>query len=183
MNHSVPSPLRWKMRIAPSSKVATGFKGRSRVTVNAQGVGLHQVGVLQSLGRACLLVTPWTVARQAPLSTLSQSLLKFMSIELVMASNHLILCRPLLLSLSQHQGPFQWVSSLHQVAKVLVFNISPSNKYSGLISFRTDWFDLTAVQGTLKSLFQHHNSKLSVLWHSAFFMIQLTHPYVTTGTL
>ena len=106
-----------------------------------------------SLSCVHLCATPWTAACQASLSTLSQSLLKFMSVELVMASNHLIPCCSLLLNLSQHQGPFQWVSSLHQVAKVLVFNISPSNEYSGLISFRTDWFDLLAVQGTLKSLF------------------------------
>ena len=124
------------MRIAPSSKVATGFKGRSRVTVNAQGVGLHQVAVLQSLGRACLLVTPWTVARQAPLSTLSQSLLKFMSTELYMPSNHLILCRPLLLQPSIF--PSIRVFSNESALCIrwpkywsLSFNISASNEYSG----------------------------------------------------
>ena len=86
-------------------------------------------------------------------------------------------------NLSQHQGLFQWVSSSHQVAKVLEFhfNISPSNEYSGLISFMMDWLDLLAVQGTLKSLLQHHSSKASILQHSAFFIVQLSHPYMTTG--
>ena len=86
-------------------------------------------------------------------------------------------------NLSQHQGLFKWVSSLHQVAKVLEFhfNISPSNEYSGLISFTMDWFDLLAVQGIVKSLLQHHSSKTSVLQHSAFFIVQLSHPYTTTG--
>ena len=86
-------------------------------------------------------------------------------------------------NLSQHQGLFKWVSSSHQVAKVLElsFRISPSNEYSGLISFRMDWLDLLAVQGTISSLPQHHSSKASILWCSAFFMVQLAHPYVTTG--
>ena len=87
------------------------------------------------------------------------------------------------LNLSQHQGPFKWVSSSHQVAKVLSFSfsISPSNEHPGLISFRMDWLDLLTVQGTLKSLLQHHSSKASILWHSAFFTVQLSHPYMTTG--
>ena len=129
---------------------------------------------------------PWTAACQAPLSfTISQSLLRFMTIESIMLSNHLILCRPLspfAFSLSQHQGLFQRVSSLHQVAKVLELQLQHpySNEYSGLISFRIDWFDLHAVQGTLKSPLQHHNLKASVLWCSAFFMIQLSHLYTTT---
>ena len=86
-------------------------------------------------------------------------------------------------NLSQHQGLFKWVSSLHQVAKVLKFQQKhqPSNEYSGLISFRIDWFDLLTVQGTLKSLLQHHSSKVSILRHSAFFVFQLSHPYMTTG--
>ena len=90
---------------------------------------------------------------------------------------------PPALSLSQHQGLLQWVSSLHQVAKYwsFSFSISPSNEYSGLISFRMDWFDLLDVQGTLKSLRQHHSSKASILQCSAFFMVQLSHPYITTG--
>ena len=86
-------------------------------------------------------------------------------------------------NLSQHQGLFQWVSSLHHVAKYwsFSFNISPSNEYSGLISFRMDWFDLLAIQGTLKSLLQHHSSKAPILWDPAFFIVQLSHPYMTTG--
>ena len=90
---------------------------------------------------------------------------------------------PPALNLSQHQGFFQWVSSSYQVSKVLdfgCFSISPSNECSGLISFRIDWFDLLAVLGTLKSLFQDNNSKASTLWHSAFFIVQLSHPYMTT---
>ena len=90
---------------------------------------------------------------------------------------------PSAFNLTQHQGLFQWVSSLYQVAKYWSFSlsISTSNEYSGLISFRIDWFDLLAVWGTLKSLLQHHSSKASILQHSAFFMVQLSHPYMTTG--
>ena len=90
---------------------------------------------------------------------------------------------PFAFNLSQQQGLFQWVSSSHQVAKVLELQLQyqPSNEYSGLISFRIDWFDLVAVQGTLKSLLRHHNLKTSVLWQSAFFTVQLSHPYMTTG--
>ena len=84
-------------------------------------------------------------------------------------------------NLAQHQGLFQWIRSLNQVAKVFSFSVSPSKQYSGLISFRIDWFDLRAVQGTLKSLLQHHSSKASILWLSAFFIVQLSHPYMTTG--
>ena len=117
--------------------------------------------------------------------TNSQSLLKLMSIKLVMPSNHLILSHPLLLlsSIFQHQGLFQGVGSSHQQPKYwsFSFSISPSNEYSRLISFGIDWFDLLAVQGTLKSLLQHYSSKASILQHSAFFLVQLSHPYVTTG--
>ena len=128
-----------------------------------------------------LFVTPWTAARQASLSfTVSRSLLKLMSIESVMPSDHLILCHPLLLlpfifssirtfsnDLALHiRWPEYWSFS---------FNISPSNEYSGLISFWIEWFDLLAVQETLKSLLQHHSLKASVLWHSVFFMVQLSH--------
>ena len=141
---------------------------------------------VQSLSWVQLFVTPWAAARQASLSiTNSQSLLKLMSIELVMPSNHLILCRPLLLpsifpririfsseSVLLIRWPKYWSFSL---------SISPSNEYSGLISFRMDWLDLLAVQGTLKSLLQHHSSKASIPWCSAFFMVQLSHPYMTTG--
>ena len=133
---------------------------------------------------------PCTAARQASLSiTSSRSLLKLMSIETVMPSNHLILCRPLLLLPSIF--PSIRVFSTESVLGIrwpkywsFSFNISPSNEYPGLISFRIDWFDLfdlLAVQGTLKSLLQHHSSKTSVLWNSAFFIVQLSHPYMTTG--
>ena len=132
------------------------------------------------------LRTPWTAACQALLSiTNSQRLLKLMSIESVMPSNHLILCHPLLLpsifpsirvfsneSVLCLKWPKYWSFS---------FSISPSNEHWGLISFRMDWLDLLAVQGTLKSLLQHHSSKASVLWWSAFFVVQLSHPYMTTG--
>ena len=113
-------------------------------------------------------------------------LLRFMSSELVMSSNHLILCRPLLLppSVLPSIRVFSSESAIHirwPKDWTFSFSISPSNEYSGLISFRIDWFDLLAVQGTLKSLLQHHNIKASILWHSAFLMVQLSHPYLTTG--
>ena len=143
-------------------------------------------------------MTPWSTVHQASITN-SQSLPKLMCIELVIPSNHLILCHPLLLqalNLSQHQGLFQWVSSSHQVARVLEFElqhhsfqwinslhqvtkywsfsftISPSSEYSGLISFRINWLDLPAVQGTLKNLLQHHSPKASILQCSAFFIVQ-----------
>ena len=139
---------------------------------------------VQLLSRVRLFATPWTAACQASLSvTNSRSLLKLMSIELVMPSNHLNLCHPLLSSspptfnLSQHQSLFQWVSSLHRGPKYwsFSFSISPSNEYSGLIFFRMDWLDLLAVQGTLKSLLQYHRSKASILQHSAFFLQSNSH--------
>ena len=99
--------------------------------------------------------------------------------------SHLLLSptSPPAFSLSQHQGLFQWISSSHQVAKVwsISFSISPSHEYSRIISLRMDWLDLLAVQRTLKSLLKHHSSKASILWHSAFFIVQLSHPYMTTG--
>ena len=140
---------------------------------------------VQSLGHVWLFVTPRTAAHQASLLfTISQSLLKLMCIELVMPSNHLILCHPLLLlpSILPSIRVFSSESSLHiRWPESWSFSISPSNEYSWLISFRVDWFDLLVVQGTLKSLLQHHSSKASVLRFSAFFMVQLSHPYVTTG--
>ena len=113
-------------------------------------------------------------------------LLKLMSIELVMPSNHLIFCRPLLLlpSFLPSSKVFSNESVLHirwPKHWSFSFSISPSSEYSGLISFRMDWLDLLAVQGTLKSLLQKHNSNTSILWCSAFFMVQLSHPYITTG--
>ena len=131
-------------------------------------------------------VTPWTAAHQASLSiTTSWSLFKLMSIESVLSSYHLILCRPLLLpSIFPSIRVFSSESVLHiRWPKYwsFSFSISPSSEYSGLISFRVDWLDLLAVQGTLKSLLQHHSSKASILPHSAFFIVQLSHPYRTTG--
>ena len=141
---------------------------------------------VKSLSRVWLFATPWTAARQASLSfTNFWSLFKLMCIGSVMPSNHLILCRPLLLppsifpsirvfsneSVFHIRWPKYWSFS---------FSISPSNEYSGLISFRMDWFDLLAVQGTLKSLLQHHSLKASILQCSTFFIVQLSHPYVTT---
>ena len=150
--------------------------------MRSPGFSSVHVSSFQSLNHVQLFVTPWTAARQASLSiTNSQSLLKLMSIELVMPSNHFILCHPLLLlplifpsirdfsneSILCIRWPKYWSFS---------FNISPSNAHPGLISFRMDWLDLLAVQGTLKSLPQHHSSKTSNLRHSAFFIVQPSHP-------
>ena len=140
---------------------------------------------VQLLSCVQLFATPWTAARQASLSiTNSRSSLKLMSTESVMPSNYLILCCSLLLPPSIF--PSIRVFSNESVfcirwSKYWSFSISPSSEYSGLISFRIDWFDLLAVQGTLKSLLQHHSSKASILQHSAFFIVQLSHPYMTTG--
>jgi len=131
-------------------------------------------------------VTPWTAAHQAFLSIAnSWSLLKLVFIELVMPSNHLILCHPLLLLPSIF--PSIRVFSDESVLRItwpkywsFSFSISPSNEYSGLVSFRMNWFDILAVQGTLKSLLQHHSSKASILRRSAFFIVQFSHPYMTT---
>ena len=143
---------------------------------------------VQSLSRVRLFVTPWIAACQASLSiTNSRSLLKLMSIESVMPSSHLITCLPLLLlppippsirvfsneSTLRMRWPKYWRFS---------FSISPSNEHSGLISFRMEWLDLLAVQGTLESLLQHHSSKASIFQCSAFFTVQLSHPYMTSGT-
>ena len=143
-----------------------------------------QFSSVQSLSRVRLFATPWIAACQASLSiTNSQSSLKLTSIKSVMPSSHLILCHPLLLlpqtlprvfsneSTLRMRWPKYWSFS---------FSISPSNEYSGLLLFRMDWLNLLAVQGTHKSL-QHHSSKASILWHSAFFTVQLSHPYMTTG--
>ena len=141
---------------------------------------------VQLLSRVWLFAAPWTAARQASLSiTNSQILFKLMSVESLMPSNHLVLCPLLLLpsifpsirgfsneSVFCIRWPKYWSFS---------FTISPSNEHSGLISFRMDWLDHLAVQGTLKSLLQHHSSKESILWCSAFFTVQLSHPYMTTG--
>ena len=148
-------------------------------------ISMEEGSSVQLLSRVQLFASPWTAAHQASLSiTSSQSLLKLMSIESVMPSNHLILCHPLLLpppvfpsirvfsnkSVLGIRWPKYWSFS---------FSISPSKEHPGLISFRMDWLDLLAVQGTLKSLRQHHSSKASILQHSAFFIVQLSHPYMT----
>ena len=146
-----------------------------------------QFSSVQSFSCVWLFVTPWTAAHQASLSiTSSQSLLKLTCIELMMPSNQLIHCCPLLLLPSIF--PSIRVSSNESVLGIrwpkywsFSFNISLSNEYSGLISYRMDWLDLLAVQGTLKSLLQHDSSKASILWHSAFFIVELSHPYKTTG--
>ena len=141
---------------------------------------------VQSPSHDQLFMTPWTAAHQAFLFfTISVSLLKLMHIESVMPSNHLILCRPLLLLPSV----FPSIRVFSNESAVCIrwpkywsfsFSVSPSNEYSGLISFRIDWFELLAGQGILKSLFQHHTSKASILQCSAFFIVQLSHPYMTT---
>ena len=147
------------------------------------------VAAVQSLSRVQLFTTPWTAACQASLSfTISWSLLKLISIDSVMPSNHLVLCCPLLFLPSIF--PSISVFSNELALRIrwpkcwsFSFSVSPSSEYSGLIFFRIDWFDLFAVQGTLKSLFQHHSSKASILQCSAFFMVQLSHPYMTTGKI
>ena len=144
---------------------------------------------VRSLSCIWLFATPWTAARQASLPIInSQSLLKLMSIKLMMPCNHLILCRPLLplpsvfpslrVFSSESVLPIRWPKYWS-----FSFNISTSNEHPGLISFRMDWLDLLAVQGTLKSLLQHHSSKASILQRSAFFTVQLSHPYMTTGKI
>ena len=148
---------------------------------------LIQFNSVQSISCVQLFAIPWTAACQASLSiTNSQSLLKFMSVVLVIPSNHLILCHPLLLppSIFPSIQVFSNESVLHiRWPKYwsFSFSISPSNEYSGLISFRMDWMDLLAVQGTLKSLLQHYSSKASILHCPVFFILQLSHPYMTTG--
>ena len=142
---------------------------------------------VQLLSHVRLFVTLWTAGRQAPLSiTNSQSLLKFMSIVSVVPSNHLILCCPLLLLPSIFPSIRVFSNELALCIRwpkywSFSFSISPSNEYSGLISFGIDWLDLLAVQGTLKNLLQNHSSKASILWCSPFFIVQLSHPYMTTG--
>ena len=154
---------------------------------NSVSCSSHHTSSVQSLSHIWLFATPWTAASQAFLSiTNSQSLLKLVSIESVMPSNHLILCHPRLflpsilpsirVFFNESFLPIRWPEYWS-----FSFNISPSNEHSGLISFRMDWLDLLAVQGTLKSLLQHYSLKASVLQRSAFLMVQLSHPYMTTG--
>ena len=142
---------------------------------------------VQLLSCVQLFVTPWTAARQTSLSIINlQILLRLMSIKLVMTSNHLILCHSLLLPLLIFPGIRVFSNELVLHIKSpkywnFSFNISSSNEYSGLMSFRIDWLDLLEVQGTLKSLFQHHSSKASIIGCSAFFIVQISHLYMTTG--
>ena len=141
---------------------------------------------VQSPSHVQLFVIPWTACQASLSITNFWSLLKIMSIESMMLSNHLILCRPLLLlpSIFPRIRVFSNKSALRiRWPKFwsFSFSIRPSNEYSGLISCRMDWIDLLAIQGTLKSLLQHHNSKASILWHSAFFTVQLSHLHMTTG--
>ena len=169
------SPKRWMdIRTEPGEVTKTIAKN------------LQKLNSVQSLSRVWLFETPWTATRQASLSIINcQSLLKLMSIESVMPSNHLILCRPLLLLLSIF--PSIRVFSIELALHIswpkywsFSFSISPSNEYSGLICFRIDWFDLFEVQGTLESLLQHHSSKASILWHSAFLIV---HSHIHTWLL
>ena len=146
-----------------------------------------QFSSVQSLSRVWLFATQWIAACQASLSiTNAQSSLRLMSIESVMPSSHLILCHPLFLlpSIPPSIRVFSNESTLHMrwpKSSSFSFSIIPSKEIPGLISFRMDWLDFLAVQGTLKSLLQHHSSKASILWCSAFFTVQLSHPYMTTG--
>ena len=148
---------------------------------------VSQFSSVQSLSRVRLLATLWIAARQASLSiTNSRSSLRLMPIKSVMPSSHLILCRPLLLlpPIPPNIKVFS-NESTHRMRwpkyQSFSFSIIPSKEIPGLISFRMDWLDLLAVQGTLKNLLQHHSSKASIIWHSAFFTVQLSHPYMTTG--
>ena len=181
--HRIPCFLKINsLRNLISSVIETNSEPYSDLSIH-----FHTFSSVQLLSHVRLFATPWTAACQASLSIINcWSPPKPMSIESVMPSNHLTLCRPLLLlpsifpsirvfsneSALRIRWPKYWSSS---------FNISPSNEHPGLISFRMDWLDLLAFQGTLKSLLQHHSSKASILRHSAFFIVQLSHPYINTG--
>ena len=173
----------WKMSGTGSSFYIFLFGGK--LLYNA--VMVSSISSVQSLSCVWLFATPWTAACQASLSIInSGSLLKLISIESVMLSNHLILCCPLLLppSIFPSIRLFSNKSVLHirwQKYCSFSFSISPSNEYSGLISFSFDWLDVFAVQGTFKSLLQHDSSKTSIFQCSAFFMVQILHPYMMTG--
>ena len=182
----------WPLRRRQSQKISGadretcwGLLLRSPTCCSGAPYSLALFSSVQSLIHFWFFATSWTTARQASLSiTNSQSLPKLMCIESVMPSNHLILCRPLLLlcSIFLSIRVFTNESVLHiKWPKYWSFSISPSNEHLGLISFRMDWLDLLAVQGTLKSLLQHHSSKASILQLSAFFIVPHSHPYVTTG--
>ena len=180
MTWSLPSRLHFQP-VLPIFWLIVIFLFGTQISIK---VGLF---VVESLSHVWLFVTSWTAAHQTSLSfTISQSSLKLMSIESVMPSNHLFLCRLLLLLHSIFLSFRVFSSKLDLCLRwpkywSFSFNISPSNEYSGLISFRMDWLDLLAVQGTLKTLLQHHSLKASILQCLVFFMIQLAHPYMTTG--
>ena len=188
-NASLGSPWSWPWRLRQFERGGTVWSGENFSSVQFSGDNFSSVqfSSFQSLSRVRLFATPWTAALEASLSiTNSRSSLKLTSIESVMPSSHLILCRPLLLlppippsirvffneSTLRMRWPKYWSFS---------FSISPSNEHPGLISFRMDWLELLEVQRTLKSLLQHHSSKASILQSSAFFTVQLSHPYMTTG--
>ena len=171
----------------PNSNKQLVLQSRSRRILGLEILFQELFNSVQSLSRVQLFGTPWTTASQAPLSiTNSLNLLKLISIESVMPSNPLILCCPFLILSSI----FPSITVFSNESALCIrwpkywsfsFNVSPSNEHSGLISFRMDCLDFLAVQGTLKSLLQHHSSKASILWYSAFLVVQVSHPYMTTG--
>ena len=178
-NGSFPQGIRARSNVAVVSFHFPHLKRRRKSH-------LSWASSVQSLSCVRLFVTPWITARQASLSiTNSRSSLKLTYIESVMPSSHLILCCALLLLplIPSKIRVFSSESTLRTKCQSIgfSFSISPSNEQPGLISFRMNWLDLLAVQGTLKSLLQHHSSKASIFWHSAFFIVQLSHPYMTTG--
>ena len=166
---------------AKTSSIMLNRNGKSRHTA------LIPIAVVQSLGQVWLFLNAWTAEPQASLSfTNYWSLLKLISFESVMPSNHLILCPPLLLLPSIFPSIRVFSNELGLYIRwpkycSFSFSINLSNEYSGLISSRIDWIDLLAVQGNLKSFSKHHSLKASILWHSAIFMVQISHPYMTTG--
>ena len=192
MENSMEFPQKANTRTTVWSNNSTSLyissKKKSRSTSSKRHVyPVVYSTVVQLLSCVQFFATPWTATHQASLSfPISQSLLRLMSIESVMPSNHLILCHFLLLLPSIIPSIRVFSNELALCIRwpknwSFSFSVSPSNEYSGLISFRMDWFDLLAVQGTLKSLLQYHSSKASILWCSAFFMAQLSHPYMTIG--
>ena len=183
------------MKLLSPKSLSTGRQSRSAISFISMCLEIlptleyFQFSSVQSLSHVWLFATPWITAHQASLSiTNSWSPPKPMSIESVMPSSHLILCRPLLL-LPPIPPSIRVLSSESTLCMrwskywSFSFSISPSNEHLGLISFRMDWLDLLAVQGTLKSLLQHHSSKASILQHLAFFTVQFSHPYMTTGNI
>ena len=186
--HGILQARIWEWVAIPFSRVSSQPRDGTWVSCIAGGFFKAVFPVpVQSLSQVQLFATPWStpglpVHYQRLEST--QTHVHWVS-DAIQPSHPLSSPSPPALNLSQHQGLFKWVSSWHQVAKCwsFSFNISPSNEHPGLICFRMDWLDLLVVQRTLKSLLQHHSSKTSILWHSAFFIVQLLHPYMTTGKI